>query len=221
MRKLILNIVIFAGTYTLASTASAFTFGDLGPRFDFSFGDGGGMPDDVPNFTGQQMSPNAVKLYGSMGPIDGARFRNNFVLYWSGYIDGPISPGENYAADITFDAHATGGSLEWKFFTDLFCNENTQHEYISTGLMPVPPSGQVVGAHFESPPFSEPGQTGYFSGYLHINWTGYSPTDTFSINIPQNSIDVTYLAVPEPNLMLALAASLFAGMLSRLSRRHR
>ena len=90
----------------------------------------------------------------------------------------------------------------------MYCNENTQHEFINTGLMPVPLSGQVVGAHVESPPFTEPGQTGSFSGYLHINWTGYSPTDTFSINIPQNSIDVTYLAVPEPTtfILMILAA---------------
>jgi len=214
------TILIIASVAALAfqSAANAFTFGDMGPRFDFSFGDGGGMPEDVPTSTGQQALPNGVKLWGSTGPIDGARFRNNFVFYWSGYIEGPINPGDNYFADITFDAHATGGSLAWRYFSDLFCNENTQHEYVDTGLLPVPPSGQVVGAHVESSPFSEPGQTGYFSGFLHINWTGYSPIDTFSINIPQNSIDVTFVSTPEPSTcLLAILAGSFLSALRRRS----
>jgi hypothetical protein len=187
------------------SAANAFTFGDLGPRFDFVLGDGGGMPADVPNSTGQQNFPDGVKIWGSMGPIDGARWGHNFVLYWSGLFEGPINPGDKYVADITFDAHATGGSLAWRYLNELFVNESTEREYISTPLAPVPPSGQVTDYHVESPEFTDPGQTGYFAGYLLIDWTGFSPTDTFTINVPQNSIDVTFLSVPEPNaLLLAL-----------------
>jgi hypothetical protein len=34
---------------------------------------------------------------------------------------------------------------------------------------------------------------------LLLNWSGYSPTDTLTLDVPQNSIDVNYMSsVPEP-----------------------
>ena len=89
-------------------------------------------------------------------------------------------------------------------------NEGFEQAQVLTGLTPVPASGQVSGVHFESSPFTQPGDTGIFQGYLHIDWAGFNPTDTFSISIPQDSIDITY--IPEPNscslALIALALSL-------------
>jgi hypothetical protein len=210
-------IIVFGMLSDSLPTAHGVTFGDPAPYFSFTFGDGTGMPADVPNVTGHQTNANLVKLYGDFGPIDGARFESGFVLYWNGTFDGPISPGDTLLADLTFDVMATGGSLEWGFYSNLWSNEGFEQARILTGLMPVPASGHAVDAHYESSPFTEYGDTGIFSGYLHVNWTGYSPTDTFSISVPQDSIDITY--VPEPGVVLiALTAWPFIPSL-RLRRR--
>jgi len=220
MKKTLSLIVVVASLFTFQPAAYALTFGDLNPYWSFVYGDGGGIPADVPSSVGQQTSPAGVKLFGDLGPIDGARFGWGFVLDWSGDIQGPINPDENFVADVTFDAHATGGTLAWSFFGEMWSNEGFEYSRILTDLMPVPTTGQVIGAHLESSPFTTYGETGYFQGYLHIDWTGYSPTDTFSISVPQNSIDVTYHAVPEPTaLHVTLAAwSVVLSLRSRGSR---
>lgn len=220
MNKALLRISFLASLFCFQPAARALTVGDLGPYFSFSYGDGGGIPDDVTNVAGQQIIPDGVKLYGTLGPIDGARFRSNFVLYWSGPIEGVINPGDKYFADVTFDAQATGGALAWNFFSEMWSNEGFEAGRIFTDLVPVPESGQVVGAHLESSPFTQPGGTGYFQGYLHLDWTGYSPTDTLTVTIPQDSIDLTYAAVPEPSAMfLAVTAYSISAGLRRRRRR--
>ncbi len=196
------------------------TFGELNPYFSFTYGDGGGIPPDVYNVTGQQTSPDgqSVKLFGDLGPIDGARFASGFVIYWSGGFQGPINPGDKFLADLNFDVNATGGTLSWSFYANLWSNEGFEQARILTDLMAMPPSGQVNGVHFESSPFTQQGDTGWFEGYLHIDWAGFTPTDTFSISIPQNSIDISF--VPEPS-SCGLALVGFALSLTRLSRRGR
>ena len=179
-------------------------FGDLAPYFSFEYGDGGGIPADV-NVTGQQTSPDGqtATVFGDLGPIDGASFGNGFVLYWNGGFQGPINPGDNFATDLNFDVTVTGGTLQWSVYADLWSNEGFEDARILTNPMPMPLSGQVSGVQLESSSFTQPGDTGIFQGYLYIDWTGFSPTDTLSISIPQ--IEVTY--VPEPStIQLALVA---------------
>jgi hypothetical protein len=212
MKTIISVISILVGLSASLPGARAAAFGDLGPYFSFTYGDGGGIPADVLNVTSQETSLDgqSVKLFGDLGPIDGARFAGGFVLYWSGGFQGPINPGDKLVADLNFDVNATGGTLDWSFYANLWSNEGFEQAQVLTSLMPVPASGQVSGVHFESSPFTQPGDTDLFQGYLHIDWTGFNPTDTFSISIPQNSIDITY--IPEPNscslALIALALSL-------------
>jgi hypothetical protein len=212
MKKTFSLVVAIAFLFTFQSAARAVTFGDLSPYWSFAYGDGGGIPADVTNTAGQQPLSNGVKLFGDFGPIDGARFGSSFVLYWSGAIEGPTAPGDIYVADITFNAHATGGSLAWSFFSEMSSSEFSS---ISTDLMAVPPSGQVIGTHLESSPFTTYGENGAFHGYLHIDWSGYSPNDTFTMSIPQNSIDISYHAVPEPSAALPALVACASGFLWR------
>ncbi len=220
MKKTIPILCVLVGFTTWLPSARGAAFGDLGPYFSFTYGDGGGIPVDVYNVTGQQTSPDgqSVKLFGDLGPIDGARFANGFVIDWSGSFQGPINPGDNFAADLNFDVNATGGTLAWSFYANLWSNEGFEQARILTSLMPVPASGQVNGVHFESSSFTQPGDTGYFDGYLHIEWTGFSPTDTFSISIPQNSIDITYVPVPEPSILALALTGLTFMLVMRSSR---
>ncbi len=213
MKKIILFIILAAFAAGL-SAARAVGFDDFGPYFSFEYGDGGGIPADVANTTGQQTSPDgmSVKLYGNLGPIDGARFGNGFVLDWQGGFEGTINPGDSLTANLTFSAHATGGALAWSFYTSLWSNEGFEQAKILTDLTPMPPSGDVIGAQFGSSAFTQPGETGNLEGYLHFDWTGFSPTDTLTVSIPQNSIDITLTPAPEPGtLALALTAAVLVG----------
>ncbi len=221
MKRILLIICTLVGfSITLPATRAA-TFGDLGPYFSFTYGDGGGIPADVYNVTGQQTSPDGqgVKLFGDLGPIDGARFASGFVIDWSGGFQGPINPGDKFLADLNFDVNVTGGTLAWSFYANLWSNEGFEQARILTDLMAIPASGQVNGVHLESSPFTQQGDTGWFDGYLHIDWAGFSPTDTLSISIPQNSIDITYVPVPEPSI-LALTLTGITFMLVRRSSRY-
>jgi hypothetical protein len=220
MKKIIPVICILINFSIWLPATRGATFGDLGPYFSFTYGDGGGIPADVYNVTGQQTSPDgqSVKLFGDLGPIDGARFASGFVLDWSGAFQGPINPGDRFLADLNFDVHATGGTLSWSFYANLWSNEGFEQARILTDLAAIPASGQVNGVHLESSLFTQQGETGRFEGYLHIDWAGFSPTDTFSISIPQNSIDITY--VPEPS-SCGFALLAFALSFSRLGRKGR
>ncbi len=198
---------VFVGVWSVQGQNAG--FGDLAPYFSFDYGDGGGIPADVNNVTGQQTSPDGqtVKLSGNFGPIEGARFGNGFVLYWQGGFQGPMNPGDNFAANLNFGVNVTGGTVQWSFYSDLWSNEGFEDARILTNLTPMPPSGQISGLQLESSSFTQPGETGIFEGYLNLDWTGFSPTDTLSLTIPQNSIDFTYRAVPEPGaLQLTLLA---------------
>src|SRR5438477_10907951 len=101
-------LAVLLGFFT---PAKALEFGDMQPYFSFIYGDApplGGTP-------GQQSSPNALKLYGDVGPIAGSDWNWGFVLYFHGLVDGPINVGDNYTADLTFDITTTGGSVSWNF----------------------------------------------------------------------------------------------------------
>ncbi len=216
MKKIILLSVTVLGFLTSLPTTCKAGFGDLGPYFSFTWGDGGNIPADV-NVTGQQTSPDGqnVTLSGQLATISGANFADGFVLYWSGDFQGPINPGDSFTAGLNFGVTTTGGTLTWSFYGNLWSNEGYEQARILTGLAPVPASGQVSGVQLASSQFTQPGETGLFEGYLNIEWSGYSPTDTFSINV--NSIDITY--VPEPGLMpLAIALSLLLPVLDRRTR---
>ena len=201
----------------LLSSLHAATFGDLNPYFSFTYGDGGGIPPAATNVTGQVTSPDgqSVKLFGNVGPISGAQFSSGFVLYWSGSFQGPISPGDQFVADLGFDPEVTGGSLSWSFYANLWSNEGFEQARILTDEISLSGSGPVSGIHLESSPFTQYGDTGSFEGYLHIAWSGYSPEDTFSLTIPQNAIDITYMPTPEPSTASLVALSLIMGLLMR------
>lgn len=49
-----------------------------------------------------------------------------------------------------------------------------------------------------------------FEGYLDIGWSGYAPTDTLTLTIPQQSLDFTYVVAPKPAAM-SLSLMVLAG----------
>ncbi len=199
---------VFALTLLIAHSSPAQNpgFGDLGGYWSFSYGDGSAPP-GIPNSTGQQTSPDGqqVKLYGSLGPISGADWASGFVVYWNGGYSGPINPADKFVSDLTFNVQVTGGNVSWDYYADLFSTGGYEDARIATDSTPMPASGEINGAHFESNPFTTSGTDGYFESYVHLDWTGYSPTDTLTISIPQNSVDVTYVPAPEPG-SVSLAA---------------
>ena len=184
----------------------------------YTYGDGG-LPSNLYSTAGQTTSPDGqnVTLFGNAGPIDGADFANGFVLYWTGSFDGPINPGDNYAVNLNFDVTVTGGNLSWSFYSELWSNEGFEGSTIYPNLTPLSASGQISNLQMESPPFTQEGQTGQFEGYLNIQWDGYSPTDTLSIDV--NSINITYQPVPEPNSSVLLLTALSFGLVGRFGRR--
>lgn len=217
MGRIIAIAIVSAGFLIALPFSSKAGFDDLGPYFSFTWGDGG-VPPSVYNVASQQTSPDGqnVTLSGALGPIDGASFADGFVLYWNGGFEGPINPGDQFTTDVNFNVSVTGGTLEWSFESDLWSNEGYEDAIVSPNLAPMPLSGQVSDASFDSSQFTQPGQTGQFEGYLNIAWSNYSPTDTFSINV--NSIDVTYEPVPEPGPSVLLAAWLFSFQFLRFGR---
>ena len=212
MHKSVTRTFIFVACILLISgPLYAQGFGDLGPYFSFVYGDGG-LPPDIASSTGQQTSPDglSVKLYGQCGPITGDQFQSGFVLDWDGSYDGPINPGDLFTADLDLSVNVTGGDLQWSFYGDLFSTEGFEDARILTDPVPLT-GGELSGVHLESSPFTTTGDGGYFQGYVHIDWSNYSPTDTFSITIPSNSVDLTYVPVPEPAIVCALPLLLLLG----------
>jgi len=194
-------------------------FTELNSYFGFTWGDSP-VPADVPNVRGQQTSADGqkIKLYGEFGPIDGARFRDGFVFYWHGYYQGTIRPGDSFNADLDFSVNVTGGNLAWKFYAELMSSSG--YARILTDLMPMPPSGQVADLRLESSSFSRPGDGDLYESYLHVQWTDFSPTDSFTLTVPQGSVDIT--CVPEPGLALpAIVSCAFACVRSRSRRQSR
>src|SRR3974390_284486 len=102
MIRNIMQIAAILGLLLLPSATCQAGFGDLSPYFSFIWGDGGGIPSDVYNVTGQQISPNgqSVTLSGALGPIDGASFSHGFVLDWYGGFQGPMNPGDQFTTDL-------------------------------------------------------------------------------------------------------------------------
>ena len=176
----------------LTTQLRAAGFDGVGSYFSFHLGDGG-LPDGIASSVGDTISPdgNTVKFFGQCGPITGAQFDYNFVLFMVGSYTGPINAGDTFSADLDFTVNVTGGDLAWNFFGDM----NGGAARILTPLAPLPAGGQLSGAHLVSSPFADATDGAYLESYLHIDWTNYSPTDTLSITIPEHSIDVS---LPEP-----------------------
>lgn len=198
------RLTLFAiALFLISPRAVAAGFGDLGGYFSFHLGDGG-LPDGIDSTIGtQQTSADglAVKLSGSCGPITGAQFEPGFVLYWGGSFEGPIRPGDFFTADIDLSVNVTGGDLGWSFYADLFSPEESDRARILTSVAPMS-GGALTNIHLQSTPFTTEGDGGSYESYIHIDWTNYSPTDTFSITIPSHSVDITY--VPEPAMTSVL-----------------
>ena len=212
MRKSVTRAFIFVACVLLiCGRLQAQGFTDLGPYFSFHHGDGG-LPADIASSTGQQTSADglSVKLYGQCGPITGDQYQFGFVLYWQGSYEGPINPGDLFTADLDLSVDATGGDLEWNFYSDLFSTEGFEDARILTDPIPLT-GGELSGVHLESSPFTTTGDGGDFEGYVYIGWSNYSPTDTLSVTIPSNSIDIMYVAVPEPAIVCALPLLLLFG----------
>lgn len=201
----LLKLTVLAGLFVGLQTARALQFDDQNPYFSFVWGDGG-LPANISSVASDQVSPDGqtVTMSGNCGPIAGADFQQGFVLDWGGGLEGTIGPGEQFVADLNFSVQATGGTLAWNFLAEI-----AGEGMIDTSMTPIALNGQVNGAQFEfeTPSFTQSYWNG-FGGYLQVDWAGYSPADTFSINV--NSIEITSVAEPDSSsltmvpLLLAL-----------------
>ena len=199
----LLKTTILFGLFVGLQTVRALQFDEQNPYFSFVWGDGG-LPANIYSAASDEISPDGqtVTMSGNCGPIDGADFQQGFVLDWSGGLEGTIGPGEPFVANLNFSVQTTGGTLAWNFLAAI-----AGEGMIDTSMTPIALNGQVNGAQleFETPSFTQPYWNG-FDGYLQVDWAGYGPTDTFSINV--SSIEIT--SVPEPNsLYLSILPLLF------------
>ncbi len=205
----LLKITILAGLIVGLQTARALQFDDQSPYFSFVWGDGG-LPANIYSVAGDQISPDGqtVTMSGNCGPIDGADFQQGFVLDWGGNLEGTIGPGEQFVADLNFSVQATGGTLAWNFLAEI-----AGEGMIDTSMTPIALNGQVNGAQFEfeTPSYAQPYWNG-FGGYLQVDWAGYSPTDTLSINV--SSIEIT--SVPEPDSLYLTIVPLLLVLIYRV-----
>jgi hypothetical protein len=194
----LLKTTILVGVFVGLQTARALQFDDQSPYFSFVWGDGG-LPANIDSVASDQVSPDGqtVTMFGNCGPIAGADFQQGFVLDWGGNLEGTIGPGEQFVADLNFSVQATGGTLAWNFLAAI-----AGEGMIDTSMTPIALNGQVNGAQFEfeTPSYTQPYWNG-FGGYLQLDWQGYSPTDSLSINV--NSIEITSVAEPD-SLYLAM-----------------
>lgn len=199
--------------------AAGYTYGQ--PWYSYMmFGNEAPLPEDVPATFNAQLGPDSqsVKMFGGIGPIDGARF-NPFGLAFGGGGDfvGPITPGDKLALDLNFDVNLTGGNATWAVYASLWSNEGFEEARILTRdtPVPVPASGQVRGVHLESNAFENAGDTGQYELSLEIHWTNFAPTDTLTLTIPDHSLDLTAATVPEPSALAVLVAAIAATSASR------
>ncbi len=205
----LLKTTLLAGLVVGLQTARALQFDDQGPYFSFVWGDGG-LPANIYSAAGDQISPDGqtVTMSGNCGPIAGADFQQGFVLDWNGNLEGTIGPGEQFVADLNFSVQATGGTLAWNFLAAI-----AGEGMIDTSMTPIALNGQVNGTQFEfeTPSYTQPYWNG-FGGYLQLDWAGYSPTDTLSINV--SSIEIT--SVPEPDSLYLTMVPLLLALIYRV-----
>lgn len=167
--------------------------------------------------------PAAMRLTGA--ELDTAMAANNNVPFFAleieatGLVTAPFANGDNFVVDWDFSIDFSGGIARWYSFGAGFGHFDAADAFltgygISTGLgdTDLIPTSHGFGGTFEYDFF--PGTNlgldpslarVVFSTILVFKWTGYEPGDTFVLNIPNESIDISVVPAPAGTAVLALA----------------
>jgi hypothetical protein len=161
-------------------------------------------PDGSMHVTGSSQS-----IPGSyFAPDNGSTVNIDLVLGGPAY--GTIDVGEVIAVTAAVNATATGGDV---FFNSLNCKVFGTEDPSYSALQLINDNSQEFSSgQFLSTFYSDPASYaealdpigGYWNVDLQIQWSGFLPTDTLSLDIPSNSLDVSISSVPEPTFFSAL-----------------
>ena len=152
-----------------------------------------------------------MHISGSFGPAAASSFSGQELLF---HFDGPLNGDINYGDVATIGLHfvvaKTGGDV---LFDGAMLNTNGAVPFVFAAGYSTNLSGDFHTTITSDPSYSMDPVTitaGYWSLDVGLIWTGANPTDTLSVTIPNNSIDVS---VPEPlsgSILLLPAAVLLA-----------
>jgi hypothetical protein len=163
------------------------------------FGYGGSnffYPSNQFSFTGTPIT-NGVHITGSFS-ANGTNYQNtgtNFISL-QGTSNGQVNVGDVMTTNYDFSVTYTGGTVYMSYINSFA--DPSLNAYQGFGQFVT--SGQLISGSTVSNPSSSSQLliNNNWEVDLGFNWQGYAPGDTFSINIPSNSIDVTISSVPEP-----------------------
>ena len=132
---------------------------------------------------------------------------NRLGMYGTGTIDGAAwqHPEDIIRTTFGFGFEFSGGSLTLYTVGTFFTLTDSENNFITgvgsgTGFDPFEPGGYGLGFAFEDRFGADiHTATNIFWGVeIYFDWTGYSPDDTLSFNIPSNSIDINAMTTPTP-----------------------
>jgi hypothetical protein len=135
--------------------------------------------------------PNGIKLSGQFGPISGSSYQGNpTTLDLSGSFTGTIPAGQNQTTRFNFTPTFSGGTAAVNSITSNVGGLNA-------GASPntAMTSGVPYTASIQSSPAGSHITNGPFDVQVNFSWSSFAVGDSFTLNIPTNSIDVV---VPEP-----------------------
>jgi hypothetical protein len=147
--------------------------------------------------------PSGVDILGSIS-ITGAECPStspigligiNILFETNGY--GPLNAGDVLSANFNFSISFTGGEV---FASDVgvddVLGQDTFENFPNSPIV----DGQALSGDLVTAPIAESGflYNGFVEADIDLHWINYSPTDTLTLTIPENSFDITYGAVPEP-----------------------
>lgn len=177
------------------------------------FGSGGAYtgPQNVNGVV--SVAGNSVKLFGHAGPGSGTIWNPafpafNLPLLFQAAGDNLAPPQDGDFLHLAYDVdiHFTGGNVEWLIQASQRVNYVgpgvTSIQANASGLLATPGAFDIQGSA-ASTPLDLQGNTADTTGNswhtgLWVWWTDFAPSDTITISIPSNSIDLFY-NVPEPS----------------------
>jgi hypothetical protein len=164
---------------------------------------------------------DGVQIFGSFSTtgaeyqsITSANILPMCVVTFNGDGNGQAAPGSVLNIGYDFSFNFTGGQV----VSLGLGGDNVLGQNVVEGSFPIDViSGQTISGDVQSlsvadPPFL---YGGFWEAEISFIWQNYSPTDTLTLTVPENSFDVTLSPVPEP----AAASILMLPIMGLLRRR--
>ena len=177
-------------------------FGPYFPASDVSF-NSSAIPNGVQIFGTFSTTGAEYQSITSAQPADGY---SGFVTF-NGEGNGQADPGSVLNIGYDFSFTFTGGQIN----SGGVDGDNVLGQSAGGGFSGVT-SGQTISGDVQSLPVAGPAFLfgGFWEADINFVWQNYSPTDTLTLTIPDDSLDVTLSPVPEPAAAFSLMAPAMA-----------